>query len=70
MKGCLPVAVAVGLLAAGTVATVPERACAAGKAVCSQFRTCEEAKKALKEGATGIDGDNDGIPCERTLCRT
>lgn len=68
MKGYLSAAFAVGLLTAGTVATVPERVCAAGKAVCSQFRTCEEATKALREGATGIDGDNDGIPCERTLC--
>jgi hypothetical protein len=68
MKPRLSAAIAVTLLATGITATIPERACAARKAVCSQFRTCEEAKKALREGATGIDGDNDGIPCERTLC--
>jgi hypothetical protein len=68
MKPRLFAVFAIGLLAFGITATNPEQACAKGKAVCSQFRTCEVAKKALKDGATGIDGDNDGIPCERTLC--
>ncbi len=68
MKLRLSGAIAVVLLAVAITAAMPQRSCAGGKAVCSQFRTCEEAKKALREGATGIDGDHDGIPCERTLC--
>jgi hypothetical protein len=35
---------------------------------CSDFSSCEEAIKALKAGATYLDRDGDGVPCE-TLCR-
>ena len=34
---------------------------------CSTFRTCAEAMESLRRGNTQIDGDRDGIPCER-LC--
>ncbi len=34
---------------------------------CSSFRTCEEAIESLRNGNQRIDGDRDGIPCER-LC--
>jgi micrococcal nuclease len=35
---------------------------------CSQLRSCAEAMESLRRGNRGIDGDGDGIPCERTLC--
>ena len=35
---------------------------------CSQLRSCAEAMESLRRGNRGIDGDSDGIPCERTLC--
>lgn len=36
---------------------------------CAQMRSCEEALTQLQQcGAKFIDGDNDGIPCEK-LCR-
>jgi hypothetical protein len=35
---------------------------------CSDFSSCEEAMKKLKAGATYLDRDGDGVPCE-TLCR-
>lgn len=36
---------------------------------CAEMRSCEEALIQLQQcGAKGIDGDNDGIPCEK-LCR-
>ena len=34
---------------------------------CSTFRTCGEAMESLRNGNQRIDGDRDGIPCER-LC--
>ncbi len=35
---------------------------------CAQLFSCEEAYACLQEGNTDLDGDNDGIPCEETLC--
>ena len=35
---------------------------------CADFQTCEQAMKALKAGATYLDKDGDGVPCE-ALCR-
>ena len=35
---------------------------------CSDFSTCEEAMKEFKAGATYLDRDGDGVPCE-SLCR-
>jgi hypothetical protein len=35
---------------------------------CSDFSSCEEAMKAHKAGATYLDSDGDGVPCE-SLCR-
>lgn len=40
-----------------------------GKTRCSQMTSCEEATFYLKNcPGVKIDGDNDGIPCERELC--
>ena len=40
---------------------------ALAKYKCADFQTCDQAKKALKEGASYLDRDNDGVPCE-SLC--
>jgi hypothetical protein len=40
----------------------------AGKTKCSQMESCEEAMYYLKVcGVTRLDGDGDGVPCEK-LC--
>jgi cold shock CspA family protein len=40
-----------------------------GKTMCSQMTSCEEAKFYLRNCPNvKIDGDGDGIPCERKLC--
>lgn len=40
-----------------------------GRTHCSQMTSCQEAKFFLKNCPdTKMDGDNDGIPCERQLC--
>ena len=40
-----------------------------GKNHCSQMRSCEEATFYLRNcPGTKMDGDGDGIPCERQLC--
>lgn len=40
-----------------------------GRTHCSQMTSCEEAKFFLRNCPnTKMDGDNDGIPCERQLC--
>jgi hypothetical protein len=40
-----------------------------GKTMCHQMRSCEEATFYLKNcPGTKMDGDGDGIPCERSLC--
>ncbi len=38
------------------------------KPYCSQMTSCDEAKRALAAGMTHLDGDGDGVPCEK-LCR-
>ena len=48
--------------------TIPKVDCGTKRA-CSQMRTCEEAIAFLRQcKLTQIDGDGDGIPCEK-LCR-
>jgi endonuclease YncB( thermonuclease family) len=48
-------------------AVVP-RKCGA-KHVCREMTSCEEAKFYLQQcGVTSMDGDGDGIPCERGVC--
>ncbi|ABV88989.1 excalibur calcium-binding domain-containing protein [Shewanella pealeana] len=43
--------------------------CEAGKTHCSHMSSCDEAKFYIKYcPSTQMDGDNDGIPCERQLC--
>ena len=49
-----------------TAVLIPGEALA--KYRCSGFSSCEEAMKALKAGATYLDRDGDGVPCE-SLCR-
>ena len=40
-----------------------------GRTHCSQMTSCEEATFFLKNcPGTKMDGDHDGIPCERQLC--
>jgi len=40
-----------------------------GRTHCSQMTSCEEATFFLKNcPGTTMDGDNDGIPCERQWC--
>ncbi len=41
-----------------------------GRTHCSQMTSCEEATWFLKNcPGTQMDGDNDGIPCERQWCQ-
>lgn len=41
-----------------------------GRIFCSQMTSCEEAKFFLKSCPnTKMDGNNDGIPCERQWCK-
>jgi cold shock CspA family protein len=41
-----------------------------GRTTCSQMRSCEEATYFLKNcPGVKMDGNNDGIPCERQWCR-
>ena len=40
-----------------------------GRQYCSQMRSCEEAKFFIKNCPNPkMDGDHDGIPCERQWC--
>src|SRR5574343_39561 len=41
-----------------------------GRSYCSQMTSCEEATWFLKNcPRTKMDGNNDGIPCERQWCK-
>lgn len=41
-----------------------------GRTHCSQMTSCEEAQFFLDNcPGTTMDGDNDGIPCEKQWCR-
>jgi len=41
-----------------------------GRTSCSQMTSCEEATFFIQHcPGTAMDGDNDGIPCERQWCR-
>lgn len=41
-----------------------------GRKHCSEMKSCEEAKFFINNcPGTLMDGDNDGIPCETSLCR-
>ena len=51
-----------------TLGAIPKVECDT-KRTCTQMKTCEEAIAFLRQcRLTGIDGDGDGIPCEK-LCR-
>lgn len=51
------------------VSTAPMNQECRGKRTCKEMSSCEEAKFYLNNcGVTNIDGDGDGIPCEK-LCR-
>lgn len=40
-----------------------------GRRYCSQMTSCEEAKFFVQNcGGGEMDGDNDGVPCEREVC--
>ena len=48
----------------------PRFQCEPKKTYCSQMSSCEEALfHQQKCGGTKMDGDNDGIPCERQWCQ-
>jgi len=54
--------------------TLPAPAAAAyrcdGRTYCSQMRSCDEATWFLKNcPGTKMDGNNDGVPCEKQWCR-
>jgi hypothetical protein len=41
-----------------------------GRVYCSQMKSCEEAKYFLQHcPGVKMDGNNDGIPCERQWCQ-
>lgn len=65
-SGCQAAVIPALLLAAGLLVVVAP-APATGQ-TCSQLRSCAEAMESLRSGNHRIDGDGDGIPCERTLC--
>ena len=49
-------------------ATVPQVSCGA-KRYCREMASCGEALAFLRQcGVGGMDGDKDGVPCEKTLC--
>ena len=42
-----------------------------GRTMCSQMTSCEEATYFLKNcPGTKMDGDGNGVPCERQFCRS
>jgi uncharacterized protein YraI len=43
-------------------------ACPSTAFTCTQLFTCEEARACLAAGNFSLDADNDGIPCEESLC--
>lgn len=60
----MPVSLRHSLLATAVLLCVASPAIAQ---TCSAFRSCDEAVRSFQSGNTGLDGDNDGIPCEN-LC--
>jgi len=51
------------------IASQPQFRCESGKTHCSQMRSCAEAKYYQRNcPGTKMDGDGDGIPCERQHC--
>jgi cold shock CspA family protein len=47
----------------------PQFRCEAGKTHCSQMRSCAEATFYTRNcPGTEMDGDGDGVPCERQFC--
>ncbi|MBL8355675.1 MAG: excalibur calcium-binding domain-containing protein [Delftia acidovorans] len=51
-----------------STSSAPKYSCD-GRMHCSQMTSCEEAKFFLRNCPnTKMDGDGDGIPCERQLC--
>ena len=47
----------------------PQFRCEAGKTHCSQMRSCAEATFYIRNcPGTEMDGDGDGVPCERQFC--
>jgi cold shock CspA family protein len=48
----------------------PEFQCEPGKSSCSRMTSCAEAFYHQERcGVAGMDGDNNGIPCERQWCK-
>lgn len=36
---------------------------------CSEFTSCDQARDALQDGASYLDGDQDTLPCEQGVCK-
>ncbi|MGS0680351.1 excalibur calcium-binding domain-containing protein [Shewanella sp. 125m-7] len=52
-----------------SLSSQPQFICESGKIHCSQMRSCDEAKFYNKNcPGTKMDGDGDGVPCERQHC--
>ena len=52
-----------------SLSSQPQFICESGKTHCSQMRSCDEAKFYNKNcPGTKMDGDGDGVPCERQHC--
>ncbi len=43
--------------------------CPSLTATCQQLETCAVAYACLAAGASGLDANGDGVPCEQVLCR-
>ncbi len=66
-------AAAVALPVAATTARVPAASASRcdGRVYCSQMRSCEEARWFLANcPGTKMDGNHDGVPCEKQWCVT
>ncbi|MGX9462705.1 excalibur calcium-binding domain-containing protein [Shewanella sp. A14] len=51
------------------IEATPSFRCEAGKTHCSQMRSCAEATFYINNcPGTKMDGNNDGVPCERQFC--
>ena len=51
-----------------TAAQTPASRCD-GRTHCSQMRSCDDAKTQMRCPNAAMDGDGDGIPCERQWCQ-
>jgi hypothetical protein len=61
---------ALGFSPPATVRILPEQFTCDGRIYCSQMTSCEEARFFLLHcPRTKMDGNGDGIPCEKQWCK-